>query len=72
MRKLLLLLALTATLSVTSGCVVPIWSASPDRRTKELIYESENLRHIPNIWERIWFLDMPDTATPYRTHGGVI
>ena len=72
MRKLLLLLALTATLTVSSGCVVPIWSPSPDVRTKELIYQSENYRHIPNIWERIWFLDMPDTGTPYRTHGGVI
>ncbi|MEW4487294.1 hypothetical protein KOR42_43220 [Thalassoglobus neptunius] len=72
MRKLLLLLALTATLTASSGCVVPIWSATPDVRTKQLIYQSENYRHIPNIWERIWFLDMPDTGTPYRTHGGVI
>ncbi|WP_437202143.1 hypothetical protein [Planctomicrobium sp. SH664] len=72
MRKLFLLIALTATLSTQSGCVVPIWSATPDDRVRQLIYQSENYRHIPGIWERIWFLDMPDTATPYRTHGGVI
>ena len=72
MRKVLLLLTLTATLTVTSGCVVPIWHASPDRRVKELINQSETYRHVPNIWERIWFLDMPDSATPYRTHGGII
>ena len=41
-------------------------------RARELIFTSEGLRHIPEIWERIWGLDMPDVATPYRTHGGVI
>lgn len=72
MRKLLLLIVLTATLTVTSGCVVPIWSATPDERVRQLIYQSENYRHVPNIWDRIWGFDMPDLATPYRTHGGVI
>lgn len=72
MRKLFLLLALTATLTVQSGCVVPIWHASPDERVRQLIFQSENYRHIPDIWDRIWGFDMPDVATPYRTHGGVI
>ena len=72
MRKLILLIVLSANLAIQSGCVVPIWSASPDIRVKELIYQSENYRHIPEIWERIWFLEMPDLETPYRTHGGVI
>ncbi len=54
------------------GCIVPIWSSSPDTRARQLIYQSENYRHIPEIWERIWFLDGPDPMTPYRTHGGVI
>lgn len=71
MRKLILcLLLLAATVQV--GCVLPIYSASPNVRAKQLIFVSEGLRHIPNIWERIWGLDMPDVATPYRTHGGVI
>jgi hypothetical protein len=60
------------TLIAQSGCFVPIWSPSPERRAKQLIYQSESMRHIPDIWERIWGLDMPDVATPYRTHGGVI
>jgi hypothetical protein len=51
---------------------VPIYSSDPAYRARELINTSENLRHIPEIWERAWFLDMPDFATPYRTHGGVI
>jgi len=72
MRKLVLFTVLAVTTSVSSGCVVPIWSASPDIRTRQLIYTSENYRHILNIWDRIWFLDMPDHSTPYRTHGGVI
>ncbi len=44
----------------------------PDRRVRQMIYVSEGLRHINDIWERIWGLDMPDLQTPYRTHGGVI
>ena len=71
MRKLLI----TATLLAASsqvGCFVPIYSSSPDVRARELIYVSEGLRHIPESWERIWGLDMPDLETPYRTHGGVI
>lgn len=73
MRNRLLVLALLLA-SVTSqvGCIVPIYSSSPDIRARQLIYVSENYRHIPEIWERIWGLDMPDVATPYRTHGGVI
>ena len=54
------------------GCAVPIYSSNPDDRTRQQIFVSEGFRHIPKIWERVWGLDMPDTATPYRTHGGVI
>lgn len=72
MQKLILAITLAATVSFSSGCVVPIWSANPDQRVRELIYTSEGYRHIPNIWERIWFLDQPDQSTPFRTHGGVI
>jgi hypothetical protein len=71
MRKLLVV-AMLLSASLEVGCFVPIYSATPDERTRQLIYVSENLRHIPEIWERIWFLEMPDTMTPYRTHGGVI
>lgn len=72
MRKLLFASMMLVTLAVQSGCIVPIWSATPDERVRQLIYSSENYRHIPKIWERIWFLDQPDFETPYRTHGGVI
>ena len=72
MRKLLSCTILATLLASQSGCIVPIWSASPDERVRQLIFTSEGYRHIPEIWERIWGLDMPDVATPYRTHGGVV
>ena len=72
MRTMVLGVLLLAAFAVNVGCVIPIYSSSADIRARELIYTSENLRHIPEIWERIWFLDAPDFETPYRTHGGVI
>jgi len=58
--------------AIQIGCIVPIWSSSPDVRARQLIFTSENYRTIPEIWERMWFLEMPDVETPYRVHGGVI
>jgi len=72
MRKVALLAVLAVISAVQIGCVTPIYSSSADIRTRQQIYVSESLRHINEIWERIWFLDLPDFNTPYRTHGGVI
>lgn len=72
MRKLLIIAALIMGGTCQVGCFMPIYSSSPDIRARELIYQSEDLRQIPDIWERIWGLDMPSLMTPYRTHGGVI
>jgi hypothetical protein len=72
MRKLLLGLAFGLLVSATAGCIIPAYSADPSRRTQELLYTSENLRLLLDEWERVWFLDMPDHSTPYRTHGGII
>ena len=72
MRKVVLSGLLGVAVLTNIGCVVPIFSSSPDIRARQLIFTSENFRHITEIWERFWFLDNPDFATPYRTHGGVI
>ena len=72
MRTWIMCGLLATMISANVGCVVPIYSSSPDIRARQLIFTSEGLRHIPEIWERIWGLDTPDLATPYRTHGGVI
>lgn len=72
MRRLILALCLALFLSTNIGCFIPIYSADPQRRTRQLIFNSDDMRNILNEWERIWFLDMPDHMSPYRTHGGVI
>lgn len=72
MRSLLLILALSLPISSTVGCLLPMYSADPQRRTRQLLYSSENLRLMLDEWERIWFLDQPSHLTPMRTHGGVI
>jgi hypothetical protein len=72
MRKVVLTALLLAAGAIQFGCFVPIYSAIPEERARQLIFVSEGFRHIPEIWERIWALEMPDIMTPYRTHGGVI
>ncbi len=72
LRLRLMVGLLLASSALSAGCALPIWSPNPDLRPRQLIFSSESLRHIPEIWERIWFLDLPDTATPFRVHGGVI
>ena len=69
-RLVALAVVIAAVLQI--GCILPIYSSSPDVRARQLIFVSEGYRQIPEIWERIWFLEMPDIETPYRTHGGVI
>lgn len=72
MRRLLLATLLGIMLSSNIGCFVPIYSATPERRAKQLMFTSEDLRAINEQWERFWFLDQPDHQTPFRTHGGII
>ena len=72
MRRMAMLIVLTFACALQVGCFLPIYSSQRDVRARQLIFVSEGFRHIPQIWERIWALDMPDLATPYRTHGGVI
>jgi hypothetical protein len=72
MRKVLLA-ALGGFLVASSlGCIIPLYSGDPNRRVQELIWTSEDLRHLLDDWERIWMLDQPTHTTPYRTHGGLI
>lgn len=72
MRKVLLATILGLLLSSSVGCFLPAYSGDPNRRVPQLIYTSENLRLLLDDWERIWFLDQPSHASPYRTHGGII
>ena len=72
MRNLLLAALIGLSLGSSAGCIVPGYSADPIRRTQQLIWTSEDLRHFLDEWERIWMFDQPSHLTPYRTHGGLI
>jgi hypothetical protein len=72
MRRILSALLLSVALSGSVGCLLPIYSADPARRTQQLIFTSEDLRALVLEWERFWFLDQPSHLTPQRVHGGVI
>jgi len=72
MRRVLQLALLTVCLSTSVGCILPLYSATPERRVQQLLFTSEDLRMIVDEWERIWFLDSPSHLTPLRTHGGII
>jgi hypothetical protein len=72
MRRVLQLALLAVCLSSSVGCLLPLYSATPERRVQQLLFTSEDLRMIVDEWERIWFLDSPSHLTPLRTHGGII
>lgn len=72
MRRLLFAALLGFVLCSTTGCLIPAYSGDPVRRTRQLIFTSEDFRAILQEWERIWFLDQPDHMVVERVHGGVI
>ena len=72
MRRLIFSTLLGLAVCTGTGCLIPAYSGDPARRTRQLIFTSEDLRATLNTWERIWFLDMPDHMVPQRVHGGVI
>lgn len=71
MRRLLLLTAMAVMGLSNTGCLINIYSGDPNRRMRELINNSEDLRQIELEWERIWFVDQPSHMTPERVHGGI-
>lgn len=65
-------IVLTLGLLSTTGCLIPIYSALPERRVQQLLYTSEDLRNIIDEWERFWMVDQPSHLSPVRIHGGII
>jgi hypothetical protein len=72
MQKFLFGILLGTSIAASTGCMVPLYSGDPQRRTQELINSSENLRLFLDDWERAWLLDQPSHLTPFVTHGGII
>ncbi len=60
MRNFIIALLLGFALMSNTGCFLPIYSADPSVRTTELIYTSENLRHVLEEWQRILALRVDD------------
>ena len=72
MRRILCGLLLAVAISSNIGCFLPIYSGIPERRARQLLFTSENMRMLMEEWERFWFLDQPSNMSPYRTHGGIL
>jgi hypothetical protein len=72
MRRLLVGIAASVLILSQSGCFINIYSSDPNRRVRELLNQSEDLRQIEYEWERIWFTDMPSHLTPERVDGGIM
>ena len=72
MRRLICTALLGMAVASSTGCLIPIYSGDPVRRSRQLINTSEDMSSILDEWERIWFVDQPSHLTPYRTHGGML
>lgn len=72
MRRWMMATLLAVSLSFSVGCILPAFSADRSRRTRELIFTSEDFRAALKTWERFWFLDQPDHMSPELVHGGVL
>ena len=64
--------AAAAAFTASDKGIIPLYSPPGDKRIHQLIFDSETNRHLPELWERAWKMKVPDPATPYRVHGGVI
>ena len=71
MRRVLLLAAVAGLALGSSGCFINTFSSNPNKRIRELLNQSEDLRVIEDEWARIWFVDQPSHLSPDRVHGGI-
>jgi hypothetical protein len=71
MRRLLLLVAVAALVLSNTGCFLNAYSSDPNRRMKQLLNQSEDLRQIENEVERFWMVDHPSHMTYERVDGAL-
>jgi hypothetical protein len=72
MRSLVFTVLVAFAVSSNIGCIIPAYSGDPNRRARQLVITSENLRMALEEWERFWLLDQPSHLSPQRTHGGIL
>jgi hypothetical protein len=71
MRRIWATLAIAILAAANTGCIINQYSADPNIRMEQMLYQSEDLRTITNEWRRFWFNDMPSHLSPQRVHGGI-
>ena len=71
MRRLGLTIALLILSIGNTGCLLNMYSADPNERMQQLIYQSEDYRQIKAEWFRFWMIDQPSHMTYDRIHGGI-
>jgi hypothetical protein len=72
MRRILATMIASLVLMSNTGCILNMYSADPNVRMEQMLYQSEDLRQIREEWRRFWFNDMPSHLTPQRVHGGIV
>ena len=71
MRRFLIVLAAGGMLLGSGGCLLNEYSSDPNRRVRELLNQSEDLRQIADEWERFWMIDHPSHMSYDRVEGGL-
>jgi len=72
MRYFLIACLLACAALTSTGCILPAYSGNPQKRIKQEMYDSENLRQAELEWERAWMNDKPSSLTLDRLSGTII
>ena len=72
MRYFLLVSLLAFAALSATGCVLPAYSGDPQKRIKQEMYTSEDLRQAGLEWERFWMVDKPSSLTMDRLSGSIM
>ena len=68
-----LIAGLVACAVLTSiGCILPAYSGDPQKRIKQEMYDSENMRQAELEWERMMMTDKPSSLTMDRLSGTIM
>ena len=54
------------------GCILPAYSGDPQKRLKQEMYTSEDLRQAELDWQRFWMVDRPSGLTQDRLSGTIM
>ena len=72
MRYFLIACLLNCAALIATGCILPAYSENPQKRIKQEMYDSENMRQAELEWERAWMVDRPSGMTLDRLSGNIM